>query len=91
MKWATPLCLLTCYLAFLTVHASVSESATPPMIAQPGDDFYNYSCNANTFNPSFSSFSSIWALLNAMIVLVTTVVYLMYLCFNKFLTAVTHV
>lgn len=77
-------------LAVFTFRVTCLAVESPPLTVGQVDDFYNYSCNANTFNPSFSSFSSIWAMLNAMVVLVTTVVYLMYLCFNKFLVAVTH-
>lgn len=51
--------------------------------------FYDYSCSANTFTPTLSSFSSIWALLNALVIVAATIIFLMYVCFNKFVAALS--
>ncbi|QDQ69260.1 envelope glycoprotein N [Colobine gammaherpesvirus 1] len=61
-----------------------TRAVTPTSTTPTTPGFYDTSCTAETFSPTLSSFSSIWALINAFIVLVATFFYLVYLCFFKF-------
>lgn len=88
------LCLLT-WLGILPVEIAGEDVRDPPhdvgknVSAADLGDFYDYSCSAYTFAPSLSSFSTIWALLNAMVIVVATIIFLMYVCFNKFVAALS--
>lgn len=75
--------------AWLLAGTLVAGEAGPtPTPAAPGAEvrerFYSYQCNADTFSPSLTSFASIWALLTLVLVIVASAIYLMYVCFNKF-------
>nr|WIV69360.1 hypothetical protein [Bovine gammaherpesvirus 4] len=48
------------------------------------DMFHQYNCTADRFPPTLLSFSSIWAILNVLIVLLATILYCLYTCFYKF-------
>ncbi|ARW78115.1 envelope glycoprotein N [Common bottlenose dolphin gammaherpesvirus 1 strain Sarasota] len=50
-------------------------------------NFYDFKCNADTYTPALGSFSSIWALFNTLVVIVATVIFLLFVCFNKFVSA----
>lgn len=78
--------LLGGYGAITTKSTPLSSEASP---GQADLGFYDYSCNANTYTPSLTSFSSIWALLNTLVIIIATVIFLMYVCFNKFVNALT--
>lgn len=60
-----------------------------PIVGNQQNGFYSYDCNADTYAPNLSSFSTIWALLNVLVVIISSIVYLMYLCFNKFVDTMT--
>nr|BEG23048.1 glycoprotein N [Macronycteris gammaherpesvirus 1] len=47
-------------------------------------NFYSYSCNADTYELQLTSFSTVWTLLDVLVVSLACAIYLMYLCFNKF-------
>lgn len=49
--------------------------------------FYSTECIADTFVPSIATFASIWAVISFVLVIVSSSIYLMYTCFNKFVTA----
>lgn len=71
---------------------SLSDSGfthTKPIVKEQQTDFYSYECNADTYAPNLSSFSTIWALLNVLVIIISFIVYLMYLCFNKFVDTMT--
>ncbi|AAX58089.1 ORF53 [Ovine gammaherpesvirus 2] len=53
-------------------------------------DFYSYSCNADTFVLRLNSFSSVWALINVFVVLISAVVYMTYVCFTKFVNTLIY-
>lgn len=70
----------------------VSESSISNLKPDLNDSikkFYSFDCNADTYAPNLSSFSTIWALLNVLVVIISFIVYLMYLCFNKFVDTMT--
>lgn len=71
---------------------SLSDSGvthTNPIVKEQQSSFYSYECNADTYTPNLSSFSTIWALLNVLVIIISSIVYLMYLCFNKFVDTMT--
>ncbi|AAK38256.1 ORF47 [callitrichine gammaherpesvirus 3] len=63
---------------------------TPPPDKQPLPIFYSYMCNADTFSPSLTSVSSIWAMMSVTLVIIASTLYLMYVCFNKFVTTMLN-
>lgn len=67
----------------LAVEGSAPTPAPAPPV-EASDQFYSYTCNADTFSPSLTSFASIWALLTLVLVIIASAIYLMYVCFNKF-------
>lgn len=88
------LCLLVALTSLLTPVAGEDSTDPPPDLEKNVTNvdlaaFYDYSCSANTFTPTLSSFSSIWALLNALVIVAATIIFLMYVCFNKFVTAIS--
>ncbi|UTM04360.1 envelope glycoprotein N [Equid gammaherpesvirus 2] len=52
--------------------------------------FYSYDCNADTYAPQLASFSTIWTLLNVLVMTIACVIYLIYMCFNKFVATMTN-
>ncbi|AAC58100.1 ORF53 [Alcelaphine gammaherpesvirus 1] len=69
--------------------SSTPRAVTHPVLNatsnfNPTAGFYSFSCNADTYLLRLNSFSSIWALMNVFVVLVSTVVFMTYLCFTKF-------
>lgn len=52
--------------------------------------FYSESCTADTYSPNFQSPSSIMALISFLLVIVSTVLILLYMCFMKFATAMVN-
>ncbi|UTM04833.1 envelope glycoprotein N [Equid gammaherpesvirus 2] len=52
--------------------------------------FYSYDCNADTYAPQLTSFSTIWTLLNVLVMTIACVIYLIYMCFNKFVATMTN-
>ncbi|AJG42979.1 hypothetical protein KM481_gp49 [Harp seal herpesvirus] len=77
----------------VTETASLSSTMTVTLVTTSNTtstpalpSFYDYSCNADTYKIELTSFSSIWALLNVVIVLFTTILYLIYICFTRFVT-----
>lgn len=86
---------LLAWLVPLSAEVAGGETTDPPpdvgknVTEADLGDFYDYSCSANTFAPSLSSFSTIWALLNAMVIVAATIIFLMYVCFNKFVAALS--
>ncbi|ATA58283.1 UL73 viral envelope glycoprotein [Eptesicus fuscus gammaherpesvirus] len=75
-----------------TVARPVAPLGAPAKATPKGafENFYDYSCTADTYEMSFSSFSSVWAFLNVAIILIATVLFLVYMCFNKFVDTVVH-
>ncbi|BAV17906.1 ORF53 [Human gammaherpesvirus 8] len=71
-----------------TAGLSARPSPGPTSVTTPG--FYDVACSADSFSPSLSSFSSVWALINALLVVLATFFYLVYLCFFKFVDEVVH-
>ncbi|AAD21379.1 unknown [Macaca mulatta rhadinovirus 17577] len=95
------LALLACLYLCLPVCATVTTSSTtgtgtPPVTTNPSaapsvtPSFYDYDCSADTYQPVLSSFSSIWAVINSVLVAVATFLYLTYMCFFKFVETVAH-
>ncbi len=68
----------------LPAGASSPTNAAAASLTEAQDQFYSYTCNADTFSPSLTSFASIWALLTLVLVIIASAIYLMYVCFNKF-------
>ncbi|AIB03208.1 ORF53 [Bovine gammaherpesvirus 6] len=106
MSASLKLCLyLALACAFYSETATLPhtfELATPPSPStaanatvahkndQEGANFYKYSCNADTYPLKLTSFSSIWALVNVLVVVISTVIYMMYHCFNKFVNTLIY-
>ncbi|AIA62090.1 orf53 [Alcelaphine gammaherpesvirus 2] len=81
---------------YITFCDSVSTPpVTHPLVnatagSNPTAGFYSFSCNADTYLLRLNSFSSIWALINVFVVLVSTVVFMTYLCFTKFVDTLIY-
>ncbi|AGY30735.1 ORF53 [Retroperitoneal fibromatosis-associated herpesvirus] len=71
-----------------STHVVSTSAVTPSPVSPPG--FYDSDCTADAFSPTLTSFSSIWALVNVLIVLIATFFYLVYLCFFKFVDEVVR-
>lgn len=56
-------------------------------LATNGPSFYSPECVADMYTPQMATFASIWALLNFILVIISSCIYLMYTCFNKFVNA----
>lgn len=76
-----------------------SASATPPIKFTGSTTannqgfvagFYDYECNADTYDISLTSFSSIWALINVLLVIVASVLYMIYMCFSRFVNTMIY-
>lgn len=64
---------------------SVADSVTPKA-AEFG--FYSSACSADTFQITLRSFATIWTVLDLVVLFVSAVVFVMYLCFHRFVTRV---
>ncbi|AMA67409.1 envelope glycoprotein N [Vespertilionid gammaherpesvirus 1] len=53
------------------------------------NNFYDFSCNADTYTPTWTSFATIWTLINVFVISISCIVYLMFMCFSKFVNAMT--
>ncbi|ADW24394.1 hypothetical protein RHVP.53 [Cricetid gammaherpesvirus 2] len=74
------LVFVLCFTCCVTTNTTVGNSS-------PG--FYDKNCNADTFSPSFKSVSSVLAIINGSVVTAASGIYLMYVCFSRFLTTMT--
>ncbi|AJE29700.1 ORF53 [macacine gammaherpesvirus 12] len=86
---ALPAFLYLCLPVCATVTTPLTTgTGTPPTSTTPS--FYDYDCSADTYQPMLSSFSSIWAVINSVLVAIATFLYLTYMCFFKFVETVAH-
>nr|UTK45529.1 envelope glycoprotein N [Equid gammaherpesvirus 5]UTK45608.1 envelope glycoprotein N [Equid gammaherpesvirus 5]UTK45687.1 envelope glycoprotein N [Equid gammaherpesvirus 5]UTK45766.1 envelope glycoprotein N [Equid gammaherpesvirus 5] len=80
MKSEVALFICACMLALVDrVTCSNNGTATFESVK-----FYSYDCSADTYAPKLTSFSTVWTLLNVLVMTIACVIYLIYMCFNKF-------
>ncbi|ALE14767.1 ORF53 [Felid gammaherpesvirus 1] len=75
----------------VTLIGANGSTSTTPSTPTPSTtpSFYDYSCNSDTYTLELTSFSSIWAIINMVVILISTIIYLIYICFNKFVNTMT--
>lgn len=56
---------------------------------EQSNNFYNYECNADTFTLQLNSLSTIWTLIDVLLISIACSIFLMYMCFNKFVNTMT--
>ncbi|AAC95578.1 orf 53 [Ateline gammaherpesvirus 3] len=69
--------------------AQMTDTAATTSGAPLNNNFYSYSCSADTFVPSIKTFSSIWAIVNGIIFFGASLLFLRHLCFVRFISHLT--
>lgn len=69
------------------VSATTSGGQPPPSASSL---FYKFDCSADTFEISLTSFASIWAIINVVVVFIASIIFIMYACFTKFVQDVSQ-
>ncbi|UTM04517.1 envelope glycoprotein N [Equid gammaherpesvirus 2] len=80
------LLICLCLMDYVSQVICKDNSTTP----SESKTFYSYACNADTYAPQLASFSTIWTLLNVLVMTIACVIYLIYMCFNKFVATMTN-
>ncbi|BBB06505.1 glycoprotein N [Rhinolophus gammaherpesvirus 1] len=98
LLWTGLLSLILCYLTIginanktttPTTSSTATAAATTAVTSTASNDsttvdFYSFTCNADTYALQLNSVSTIWTLIDVLIISVACSIYLMYMCFNKF-------
>lgn len=72
-----------------TKQVSATSAVAQPS-ASPSTLFYKFDCSADTFEISLTSFASIWAIINVVVVFIASIIFIMYACFTKFVQDVSQ-